>query len=408
MSPKSRLKSDAKGSLLVIGLDIAALATSAHNAGYCVHVVDFYGDLDVRAVADRHLSLVEQVPGQSCGRVEEASGDALVGLARRLARDCSYDGILLSSGLEDSPDDLEALEDIAPILGNTPTVMSHVRDRRRFFESLERQGIPHPRTYFVSNSTEAIWAAEELGYPVVVKPNAGFGGANIRFARNEDELVSVIHEDDFLIQEYVEGVAASTSIMAARGRSVTLTVNWQLLGLSSLGSPGAFSYCGNVVPLDASDAAFSKCRDVSAKVAEGFGLVGSNGVDLVIDELGRPWVIEVNPRFQGTLECVERVLGFNLVEAHINACREGHLPTTGRREGYCVRLVLYDRGRSVVPDLRLFPEVRDVPVPGVIVERGEPLCSVLVEGESSGDVLLRSFEVAEAVYSSLRGCEDDG
>lgn len=389
-----------------MGLDVAALATSAHNAGYRVHVADFFGDLDVRAVADRSLSLIRQVPGQSCGRVGEAfSAEGVVDLARTLGRDCSYDGILLSSGLEDSPDALKALEDVAPILGNTPDGIIHVRDRR-LFETLERNDILHPKTHLVSSPTEAAEAVRELGYPVVVKPIAGFGGAGIRLVRSEVELARAVPvEKDVLVQEYVEGLAASASFMATRDRSMTLTVNKQLLGLLSLGSPEAFSYCGNVVPLDASEALLSKCRDVSGKVAEAFGLVGSNGVDLVIDGAGRPWVVEVNPRFQGTLECVERVLGINLVEAHIDACRSGRLPVLGREDGYCIRLVLYGRERSAVPDLRLFPEVRDIPVPGVIVEKGEPLCSVVVKEEDSGSALLRGFEVAEAIYSSLYRCE---
>ena len=404
--PPSRLNT--KGVLLVVGLDVASLATSAYKAGYSVHVVDLFGDLDVQAVAERYLSLISQVPGRSCGWVKEAfSEEALVGLAQKMGRDCSYEGILISSGLEDSPDALEALHDIAPILGNGPEVIARVRSRRLFFESLERHDILHPRTSIVSNPNEAARAAKELGYPVVVKPVAGFGGTGVRLVRNETELMGAVPtEDDALVQEYVEGVAASASFMATRTRSVALTVNRQLLGIPSLGSPDAFSYCGNIVPLDTSETVLSRCVDVSARVVEAFGLVGSNGVDLVIDGSWRPWVIEVNPRFQGTLECVERVLGVNLVEAHIEACRGGQLLILGRREGYCVRLILYGRGCSAVPDLRMFPEVRDIPVPGVLVEKGEPLCSVVVKGESSGSTLLRGFEVAEAVYSSLYPCED--
>jgi predicted ATP-grasp superfamily ATP-dependent carboligase len=394
-----------KGLLLVVGLDATALAVSAYDAGYRTHVVDFFGDLEIRSVAEKSLSLIRQIPFQSCGRVSEFfSAELMLELVQKMSKDYSYDGILLSSGLEDSPEVLGELNDIAPILGNTPEAIANVRNRRHFLEMLGRHGVLHPRTRYVSSPAEATAAAKELGYPVVVKSKVGFGGANVRLIGNEKELAGCAN-GTVLVQEYVKGVAASASLLATQGRSMTLTINQQLLGLSSLGSSETFGYCGNLVPIELHEIVISECKKVSESVVEVFGLEGSNGIDFVIDDSGKPWVIEVNPRFQGTLECVEGILDINLVEAHLNACMNHRLPILRKTHGYCVRLVLYGRERSKIPDLRLFPAVRDTPVPNVIVEKGEPICSIVMKGDSAAPTILRGFEAAEAVYSSLHQCK---
>lgn len=51
--------------------------------------------------------------------------------------------------------------------------------------------------------------------------------------------------------------------------------------------------------------------------------MGSNGVDMVMTH-DKIYVIEVNPRLQGTFECAE-LLGINVLDAHIKACKEGIL-----------------------------------------------------------------------------------
>jgi predicted ATP-grasp superfamily ATP-dependent carboligase len=108
----------------------------------------------------------------------------------------------------------------------------------------------------------------------------------------------------------------------------------------------------------------------------------------------------VNPRFQGSLECVERVLGINLVDAHVKACLEGTLPLLERkRRTCCVRLILYTRQRSMAPDLNNLEEVRDIPLLGAVVEQGEPLCSVVSEGRTRGSALGKAMLLAHRIYA---------
>jgi predicted ATP-grasp superfamily ATP-dependent carboligase len=101
------------------------------------------------------------------------------------------------------------------------------------------------------------------------------------------------------------------------------------------------------------------------------------------------------------LGCIERVFGINLVDAHIKACLYGDMPTTEGRSKFCTRLILYAPKRVIVPDLTVFNEAWNIPLPKSIIEEGEPLCSILVEGESRGVSLQKAEEIAKSVYKRL-------
>jgi predicted ATP-grasp superfamily ATP-dependent carboligase len=242
----------------------------------------------------------------------------------------------------------------------------------------------------------------------VVKPSRGFGGAGVREARNAKELKqafldAALFDNKVLIQERVFGTPASASLISSTDKAVVLTLNEQLLGIREVGQREPFGYCGNVVPLPATVAITDACKRVVEKVVLHFGLVGSNGVDLVISEEGVPYVMEVNPRFQGTLECVERVLRTNIVRAHVEACVQGILPTIVKKTSiFCVRLILFAPQRSMVPDLKAFERVRDIPLPGVIIEDGEPVCSVVVDGTSRDSSLRKARKIIESIRKSLQ------
>ena len=196
------------------------------------------------------------------------------------------------------------------------------------------------------------------------------------------------------------------SLISSRRGTVVLTVNEQLLGIRELGQKEPYGYCGNVVPLFADKSVISECEDMAEKIASHFGLVGSNGLDLVISEEGLPYAIEVNPRFQGTLECVERVLGMNIVKAHVKACTERVLPTIIKNpSACCVRSILFAPRRSIVPDFSTFVEVRDIPLPGVIIEKGEPICSLVVEGADRDSSLREAKKIAGMIFRSLQPCD---
>jgi hypothetical protein len=399
---------DIRSVLAAGAVDVAPLATSARRAGYDVYAADYYGDQDLKHSCIASLSLTKQRRRKSCGRLfNNFIPEALLTLVKSLQKDRKIDVAFVSSGLDDSPDVLSRLDNLVPILGNSPELFLKVRDKPKFFMELKRLGIAHPKTAIAQNLEEVKSIAKDLRFPLLLKPVGGFGGVGIRKASNTRKLEKTfrsIHAPnrDVLIQEYVSGTDASASVISIPGKALTLATSEQLLGMSEVGQQEPFGYCGNIIPLSAPARIIDKCKDVAAKVVSHFGLIGSNGVDLVVSEEGTPHVIEVNPRFQGTIECAERVLGLNLVEAHVRACVERRLPAIFEEtQSFCMRLILFAKQRSTAPDLSILKECRDVPLLGAIVEEGDPLCSIVVEDRSRSALLKKAKQVSGSVYSSL-------
>ena len=392
----------------MVGVDTISIADSARRAGYEIYAADYFGDVGLRRVCSKYESVIYQEPGKSCGKFESRfEPEAFIQMTRLLLKKAQIDAALLSSGLDDHFDVLRELNELVPVLGNHPEVIKKVRDKPKFFGELKRLGIRHPETAFVREIKEAKMAAAEIGYPVVVKPSKGFGGANIRKARNPEELEQAfvrvfLGQDEVLIQKLINGVHASASLIASEVAVRTLTINKQLIGLSYVFQREPFGYCGNVVPLRLTNAVLEECKRIAEKVALHFNLKGSNGVDLVICNGKTPYVVEVNPRFQGTIECVEHVLGLNLVRTHVNACIHNSLPTIEKPSNCCTRLILYAPARVIAPDLTSFVKARDVPIPGTVVEKGEPLCSIIVAGNNQRSSLGRAKKLAKKIYTMLR------
>jgi len=408
------LTNDDLRSLLVIGMDIVPLALSAKKAGYKVYGADYFGDQDLKRICVENQSILQQRAGISCGHLSDFNPKSLLPLARNLLRNHKIDAVLLSSGLDDSPEALRELNDLIPIMGNSPKVIEKVRDKTHFLQELKRLGIPHPETAVTKNLEEATQKAKEIGYPMVIKPSRGFGGAGVRKVNGPQEIRRAFREaslldEDVLVQKFVTGTPASVTLISSKSGAVSLTVNEQLLGLQEVGQREPFGYCGNIVPLEASPATISNCMETARRVVSHFNLLGSNGVDMVVSQEGKSYVMEVNPRFQGTLECVEKVLGLNLVECHLKTCLQGLLSKDVRGPShFCTRLISFAPQRSGAPNLEELKDIRDIPLPGVVIEEGEPLCSILTEGPTRSSSLKKAKRMANSISRLLQSAPQMG
>jgi predicted ATP-grasp superfamily ATP-dependent carboligase len=396
---------DVKKNLLLVGIDNVHLAYSAKNAGYKVFVADYFGDVDLRRLSDGLISVLDQKPHQSSGRFEENyEPKAFINIVEKISKNNKLDGILLSSGLDDSYTILDKLNDKCKIIGNPPKTINRIRNKEIFFEELKRLRIIHPKTLITRSLEAAKKVTKDIGFPVILKPLKGFAGAGIKKVNNKKQLVkeyerSVVRSNErIIIQEYIKGTPASISFLANYHRAEIVAFNEQLIGLENTYQPEPFGYCGNITPFLLNNVTIKRCEKIIEKITSCFNLMGSNGVDLVISEDNTPYVIEVNPRFQGSIGCVERVYDINLVKMHLAACLAKKLPKKRTLSSfYSTRLILYTPKRLVAPDLVSKPNITDIPYPSSIIEKGEPFCSIISNGATKNESLYYAHERAKSV-----------
>ncbi len=364
--------------LLIVGVHTRPAVASAKRSHHTVESADYFGDVDLKRLADASLSIVEQKPYHSSGRfAEQYSDEKLLALARRL----DGDRIILTSTLP-----LRSRK----VAGISGVRAKKLKDKTYQLRKVKKLDVAFPRTKVVENRDEAIEAAQEIGFPVVLKPALGAGGEGVVLARHEEEVPDI--RERCLVQEYIRGRAISVSTLSAGDESIAVSTSVQLLGSRLVNAQG-FIYCGSVVPYTGDERLLSMAEEISRL----FRLKGWNGIDFV-EAKGEYYFMELNPRFQGTLDVVELAYGINIVEAHLAAC-DGELPEqrpAARR--YAARLTLFAGERCIVRG-NLAKLCSDVPVRNAIVEAGEPVTTVLASGGSRSEALRRAKAKARRVYS---------
>jgi hypothetical protein len=403
-----------KETSLVVGFNARPIAASAKVGGFNVLAVDYWGDTDLAGSADDIETVLKQSSGERPRReLSRPASELLVECAETISARHSgrISFVLVGSGLDDRPELWRKLSEIAPVLGNSTRTLEIVRNRSRLYEAASKVGVSSPMTIVCSSLNESLDAAGKIGYPVVLKPSGGGGGVGIRLATNESILRYLyLNEwkanfgDTVFVQEYVRGQNVSASIIGDGEKSIVVTVNEQLIGLKELGARMPFIWCGNIVPLQRSRHDESTKRIASAAKALGteLKLVGSNGFDFILRDQDKvPVIIECNPRFQGTLECVEMATGINVVAEHVKACRgkmEVRFPEARR---YVTKMIPFAKAKCLMSDLHGIPGVRDLSPAGIILEQGDPICTVHMVGNTKQQSIRKAGESAKKIYNRL-------
>ncbi len=388
-------------SIMVVGVNTRPIVKSAKALGVKTIAVDCFGDIDLLECADAVFSVRSAKLGI---QLKSSKRSSLFQLSLQALEAHDVDAVLLTSGMEHDSAFIAELGKRTKIIGNDRAHLETCKNKEKLFRIADKLGIPYPLTRRVRRRDEALEAARDIGYPVILKPAFGGGGIGIRLARSPDELersfrrvLSAGDNESLYVQQYVRGIDASTSILSNGDEAKCLTVNEQLIGDKRLGVPRPFGYCGNVIPLNKPEFE-NQIAENSRAICEEIGLVGSNGVDFVLSD--QPYLMEINPRFQNTIDCVEGLLGINLVEEHIRSCK-GELSKYRQPDGYSVKLILYAKGDFEIPDLTKVRDIVDIPRPRSIIRKGKPVCCVLKFGESRHGVIVDAYDSASKVYGKL-------
>ena len=241
-----------------------------------------------------------------------------------------------------------------------------------------------------------------------MKPKFGSGGFHTRVFESETDLDNYADRhkfsvtDPILVQTLIAGTDASVSILGNGQESVTVSVNEQLIGLPELGKGRTKAYCGNIIPLETSPETKAQLAKVSEDISCHLGLLGSNGFDFVVDSSDTVYFMEINPRIQATIEAIELVSNVNVVSQHLQAC-QGHLPKDAPKiRAFCARVIVYAQTDCEIPNLSNIPGIVDIPMPGSVASRGDPVCTVNHIAATRKTALDGAWDIVKTIYNNLR------
>ncbi|UCH04464.1 MAG: ATP-grasp domain-containing protein [Candidatus Thorarchaeota archaeon] len=240
-------------------------------------------------------------------------------------------------------------------------------DKVRCTELYSDLSLPVPTTVS-ANLDRILDKSSEIDYPAVLKPAVSSGAIHTSRVSNEAELESLVdhlkgslRSPRFVLQEFVEGVDSSVSLLVNDGQTYVLSVNRQNVSLGRAGSISGYhgGECHFVHP--ASEEAVSSAQKIVESLP---GLRGYVGIDFVLQgEEAVP--MDINPRVTVSAVGIERTRGPDAL-ACILDCSEGQLLELPPSNGVSIFEEYLDLPASADPSRLEGDYARVMVIPGVV------------------------------------------
>ncbi len=226
------------------------------------------------------------------------------------------DGVIVQFGGQTAIKLTKALEQMGvKIFGTEPFYIDAAEDREKFDQVLEEVGIPRPEGKTIFTLEEALEAANELKYPVLVRPSYVLGGQGMEIAFSDKDvkeymeiITRVKQEHPILIDKYMMGKEIEVDAICD-GEDILIPGIMEHLERAGVHSGDSIS----VYPsLSISDKLKEKIVDYTRKLAKALHVIGLVNIQYVYynHEL---YVIEVNPRSSRTVPYISKVTGIPMV-----------------------------------------------------------------------------------------------
>lgn len=388
--------------ILLIGVSTRALMESAAQSGRQIRGLDFFGDWDTKQL------------GNSLGLTNNFGLKPSVKVLLEAARLIPCEALVYGSGPENHPEGLAYWEERGLLYGNGVSVLKKVRNPWLVRQCLEQTEVRMPEFFSVKQ-----WKRNLNGKKWLLKPLHRGGGHGIIELPEKEEAVSALflklkNAERYIVEEYIEGIPASATFLANGREAVLLGTSRQLIGNKSLEKP--FLYMGNIVPFFMPpyfdrQIFNKKLTGAVTQLTAAFQLKGVNTLDFIVNARGI-FVLELNPRWSGSVELIENYLGERIFERHLSACRGLALDSVKealdtRPEYWGKTLVYADFPFTVIKHedkaLRFLYEngARDIPCAGTRIDKGQPICTVLAKADSEKECYLSMKAKADWVIRFL-------
>ena len=203
------------------------------------------------------------------------------------------------------------------IIGTDCDAIERAENRDAFEKLLLSLDIPQPKGRAVTNIEDGVKVAEEIGYPVLVRPSFVLGGRAMQLVGNEEQLrhylqtaVEIDEDKPVLVDHYIQGKEVEVDAICD-GHDVFVAGIMELVERTGIHSGDSIS----VYPtFSISDKVKGKILSYSKKLGIGIGIVGLFNIQFIVDENDDVYIIEVNPRSSRTVPFLSKSTGYSLAD----------------------------------------------------------------------------------------------
>lgn len=276
-----------------------------------------------------------------------------------------------------------------PILGTSAADVDAAEDRELFDNILEQCQIPRPAGRTVYTTQEAITVANELGYPVLVRPSYVLGGQGMQIAISDDDIIEfmniinrTVQEHPILVDKYMMGKEVEVDAVCD-GEDILIPGIMEHIERAGIHSGDSISV---YPPQTISTKVKDEITDYTKKLANSLHVIGLINIQFIVaDE--KVYVIEVNPRSSRTVPYISKVTGIPIVEI-------------------ATRVILGDKIKALGYTPGLWPESEYIAIKMPVFSfeklRGAEI-SLGPEMKSTGECLGISKTFHEALYKAFLG-----
>jgi len=254
------------------------------------------------------------------------------------------------------------------IIGTDCAAIERAENRDSFEKILIRLGIPQPKGQAVTRVEDGVRAAEEIGYPVLVRPSFVLGGRAMQIVGNEEQLrhylrtaVEIDEDKLVLVDKYIRGKEVEVDAICD-GRDVFVPGIMELVERTGIHSGDSIS----VYPsFSISDRVKGIILQYAKKLGTGIGIVGLYNIQFIVDEHEDVYVIEVNPRSSRTVPFLSKATGFSLADIATEVILGKSLKEQGyfdlypeEKKRYYVKVPVFSFNKIKGLDAYLSPEMK--------------------------------------------------
>ena len=227
-------------------------------------------------------------------------------------------GVIASLGGQTAINLAQPLEDRGiKIIGTDSAAIKRAENRDAFEHLLEELKIPQPKGKAVTTIEAGVKAAEEIGYPVLVRPSFVLGGRAMQIVAKEEHLrhylqtaVEIDEDKPVLVDKYICGKEVEVDAVCD-GVDVFVPGIMELVERTGVHSGDSIS----VYPtFSISRQAKEVILDYAKKLGLGIGIRGLFNIQFIVDSQERVYIIEVNPRSSRTVPFLSKSTGYPLAD----------------------------------------------------------------------------------------------